>query len=376
MENNLLLNQFELTVSHTKFNQFDKDIKRLKNKLEKLGGILEVELIDVRICEKTYSIKSSLELKIPNYKLIAINRLNLDKYIYMQLDNSITVPDDIKELYTCQHCNTNRKRKMYYIMYNDIDNKFMVLGSNCSKQYFGLDIEKYLKQYQYTIQFLEAYGENEINKDAVDVLYTVEKIVANDLFYSLENKNYSTYKYDLYDNVLNFGFSSDTEELRQYYKTNTAVINKKAVETIEYILNMDNTENNEYIRNLKDILSNELMDKKFIKYILYCTKLVQIDKSKKKIKPAVKPSGYIGQIKDRLDLTLTVTNIIELDNYYSNDTTYMYLFTDKENNVFKWVTSAIKLDKDKTYKIKGTVKQHTEYKGIKQTVLTRCKIEK
>lgn len=375
-EVNSLVNTFEVLVDDTREKQFNKDIKSLTKKMDKINGILKVELINSTIMGNTYKITANINLQIPDYKLVAVNRLNIDKYIYSQIDNTVKIPDDIKTLYTCQHCNTNRKRKTYYVFYNEIENNFKVVGSSCCKLYFGIDIENILNKYSKVLTTLDCYIDNTIKDDIVSTVGTVERIVAYDLYNDTKYKSYQSYKEDLFECVKLFNNSYKYDAIVEYYNNNAKEIHTKAIDTMQYILDMENKNNNEYINNLKDLFSSQIMDKKFIKYILYCTKLVQIDKSKKKIKPAVKPSGYIGQIKDRLDLTLTVTNIIELDNYYSNDTTYMYLFTDKENNVFKWVTSAIKLDKDKTYKIKGTVKQHTEYKGIKQTVLTRCKIEK
>lgn len=369
LELNSLVNTFKIIVRYSNENAFYNKIENLTKQMNELEGILEVKELERNIMGIKYNVTCNIDIKIPNYKIVAVNRLNVDKYIYSQIDNTVEVPENIKTLYVCQHCNTNRKRKMYYIFYNEVNNNFMVVGSSCCKTYFGIDIEKVLNKYQKVLNTIGGY--------AGDTLYSpvgiISKVVAFDELYKTEYKAYNTYKDVLVDNILEYHKKHD---LINYFEKNQNELFKKASETIQYILDMPNENNSEYLKNLKDVLSNEWMDKKFIKYILYCTKLVEIDKDKKRIKETKNPSGYVGEIKDRLDLTLTVTNIIELDNYYSNDTTYMYLFTDKENNVFKWVTSAIKLDKDKTYKIKGTVKQHTEYKGIKQTVLTRCKIEK
>lgn len=50
----------------------------------------------------------------------------------------------------------------------------------------------------------------------------------------------------------------------------------------------------------------------------------------------------------------------------------MYKFTVK-GNVFVWTTSTY-LNTNKEYTVKGTVKEHAEFKGTKQTVLTRCRV--
>ena len=52
----------------------------------------------------------------------------------------------------------------------------------------------------------------------------------------------------------------------------------------------------------------------------------------------------------------------------------MYKFIDIEGNVFIWITSCY-IDMDKRIKLRGTIKEHSEYNNVKQTVLTRCKVE-
>ena len=59
------------------------------------------------------------------------------------------------------------------------------------------------------------------------------------------------------------------------------------------------------------------------------------------------------------------------DGYYG--TTWLYSFTDASGNVFIWKSSRCIEVKD-GMKLKGSVKEHREYDGIKQTVMTRCSV--
>lgn len=47
----------------------------------------------------------------------------------------------------------------------------------------------------------------------------------------------------------------------------------------------------------------------------------------------------------------------------------MHTLVDDDNNVFMWTTSS------RTLPLDVTIKEHTEYKGVKQTVLTRPRIK-
>lgn len=53
----------------------------------------------------------------------------------------------------------------------------------------------------------------------------------------------------------------------------------------------------------------------------------------------------------------------------------MYKFHDESGNVFMWSTGN-SLNTEYPYQIVGTVKSHEEYKGTKQTWLTRCRTTK
>lgn len=90
-------------------------------------------------------------------------------------------------------------------------------------------------------------------------------------------------------------------------------------------------------------------------------------------------SRYYGEPKQKITRTVKVKEIYAFEtNYtYHGETSYLYLFEDSENHVFTWKTSAgfgVDLENGTEITIKGTIKEHKEYKGTRQTVLTRCKM--
>ena len=82
-------------------------------------------------------------------------------------------------------------------------------------------------------------------------------------------------------------------------------------------------------------------------------------------------SEYVGEIGDRLELTVTVNKAITFDGYYG--TSIMHIMEDGDGNVYVWTTSSKSFPEGKVVTIRGTVKDHREYRGVKQTILTRCK---
>ncbi len=85
-------------------------------------------------------------------------------------------------------------------------------------------------------------------------------------------------------------------------------------------------------------------------------------------------SAHVGAVKARLDLVLSVTSVFTAESDFG--VTHIHTMVDASGNVFKWFASSGCLKIGETYSVRGTVKGHGEYKGRKETILTRCKAEK
>ena len=98
------------------------------------------------------------------------------------------------------------------------------------------------------------------------------------------------------------------------------------------------------------------------------------DAAKAKLEPE-SHSEYEGEVKERLrDLHVTLTAVRSFDGFYG--TSFIYTFIHGEN-VLVWMTSSCKdIEIGDEIFLTGTVKEHSEYKGIKQTKLSRCIIKK
>ena len=86
------------------------------------------------------------------------------------------------------------------------------------------------------------------------------------------------------------------------------------------------------------------------------------------------PSEWQGNIGERIERELTIDRQIEGVGYMGK-TSYFYIMHDDEENVYTW-SSACWYKEGDCIRFRATVKEHTEYKGIKQTKLTRCTMVK
>lgn len=86
-------------------------------------------------------------------------------------------------------------------------------------------------------------------------------------------------------------------------------------------------------------------------------------------------SEYIGNLKERIrDLEVVLTSIRDIDNRYGTSTIYTFKYNE---NVLVWITSSCKdIQIGEHVLLTGTIKEYKEYKGTKQTILSRCIIKK
>lgn len=95
---------------------------------------------------------------------------------------------------------------------------------------------------------------------------------------------------------------------------------------------------------------------------------------------AAKTSQWVGQVKQRDTYTLTVIGIKtrerEAYHYYDHGLSWLVTLADEQGNRFKWFASSEPaFEEGDTVTGKATVKKHDTYRGIKETVFTRCRFE-
>ena len=367
--------------------EFKNKFNKIVAKAEKYGvaipsytmketEILYDDVIDVEV----YEIEITMDevVRIGDYELVGVNQLNVDnEYIFTSLTD-VVVPKEIQEKYICEHCNTNRKRKMYYILQNQKDKSFTVCGSTCTKDYIGIDLNTFQSKITRVMDELSEFSSRKINIQTIRVEDVLTNLIAvYKMDEDLKMERYSAYKdwlkHFMFDLTISNSCSQEVEDVEIYIKKHE----KELHEEVQMLLNeLDKMQDddNEYIFNLKKILiGKEYMNKKFVNYILYVYMLVysRIERRRIREMKANKNSNeYIGTVGDKIEIEVTVEKVLKFDGYYG--TTCMNILQDTKGNTLVWSTGKA-LEEGKEYKLKGTIKEHKEYRERKQTVLTRCR---
>lgn len=106
---------------------------------------------------------------------------------------------------------------------------------------------------------------------------------------------------------------------------------------------------------------------------MFCIELYLKERKAQWEKENAPATEWFGNLKDKVDLSVTLKTVRGFDGTYG--WTNIFTFEDNQGHQFIWKTgSYVEVQEGDEVTLRGTIKAHSEYKGIKQTELTRCKI--
>jgi hypothetical protein len=275
----------------------------------------------------------------------------------------------------CDHCRTNRQRNETYLVRHE-DGRQLQVGSSCIKDFLG---------HQASIVFL---GTEEIGEelgfggfgsslpDAVSTEYAMA--VAWALIkldgYKPASSFGATTKGDVIDVLwpprgLTMKRREELARIREL--ADEAMVRAKGC--IAWVLN-DMTGTGDYVTNLKAIVGADYVTSRNIGVLASAPQAWAKALHRTLIEKSATISNWIGAEKDKVTFTATVNDI----RYTASDFGSMTLYTMQtpEGDVVKWFSSAGTLG-DKpgvTFTLKATIKALEEFRGVKQTLITRAKI--
>lgn len=296
---------------------------------------------------------------------------------------------------SCEHCNSKRFRKDTYIVMNDATGEFKQVGKSCLNDFTnGMSAEgvaHYISLFDELIQGeVPSGGRGEKYYKTETILRFVAETIRHFGYVRTQDSGRSTSdrSFDYYCVNENGGWMP--EKVRQDLKKEMESVgfNEDSSDTIQLVKDSlawiaEQEEKNNYMHNLKITCSLEYVTGRNLGILAslfptYNRELeYQAEKAEQERKRAAERaseanSQHIGNIGDRI--TVQVQSVVCLTSWETEwGITRVYKFVDENGNVYTWKTSSF-IAEDEVKTIKGTVKEHKEFRGIEQTELTRCKV--
>lgn len=303
----------------------------------------------------------------------------------------------------CEHCKKNVFRKYLYLVKNTETGEIKQVGRGCLKDYTHGMSADLIAKYQSLFTGLEeaeeqipsmggfGFGQTEyydveevtrfmsetirhfgfVPRSDQDKMPTADRA---ERFYDVAHGRRAKFRYapEVFDEI-----KAEMEKVGFNAESPAAV--KEAHEALEWIKAQDDT-NSSYIHNLKLVVS--MGEVKSWHYGILASLIPTWNKdlvrqAERKAKEAAEAnSKHIGEIGERITFEVASTKIVTS---WETDYGMMWLvkFVSVDGNVFMWRASSLNAlpdDLETVKKITGTVKNHDEFRGIKQTFVNRCKV--
>lgn len=275
---------------------------------------------------------------------------------------------------TCEHCGMNRDRRLTFIV-RDGNGDQKQVGRTCLKDYCGIDpngigFANELKDVllDWSLEGREYDPEQHRGSrafDTVEMLGLAIAIVKESGY--VKSSEVGSNKQKMFDNCKGWRM---TESERLEAKAMADGIKAMTDEETAFTV----------LGNVKTLLESGYCKVEHFGYLAYAPMAWKDYQRKLEVKhqreaeaeAARKSSEYVGEIGQRLTVNVVEAKYItSWENMYGM--THLYKFMDADGNVYVWFASNM-IDEAEVKSLKGTVKDHSERDGIKQTVLTRCKV--
>ena len=303
------------------------------------------------------------------------------------------VPSELLQIdTTCEHCRVSRSRGRIFLIENVETGEYKRVGSSCVRDFIGYDPARILEQLQWMKVFEEMVGSDfdgisirdKMSDDVHEVLALTTAMVRDRGYTSRKREEELDYTVTSTSVLVNRWMrlmENSTPRYEGWEKDFPSKVTEEDVENANKVLEtvkLIENPTNAYLQNLMNISKSEsLTPREFgltVSMVAYAYR--EWHKDDEKVEKEDKPvSNWIGEIKEKVDIEATLKFDKLLDGAYGITT--MMKFVTVDGDLVTWFASGVHdVEKDGIYKIAGTIKKLSEYKGNKETVLTRCKLVK
>jgi len=300
-------------------------------------------------------------------------------------------PEKYRQMLVCEHCNSDRNRKYTFIVRNVESGEYKMVGKSCLKDFLGhADPNFYARMLEYLAEFEEKeYSEIPFGyKSRIDTenyLTFVAACIRENGWLSrtkakeeeecgistadyaeISMENFGKIVTDYRGNIIEYPIPTDHDK-------------ELAKKSLQWAKDITDTKN-DYLYNINLLAHESSITHKELGFVASIvssfTRQMEHEILKEQKATAQKQeliSQYIGSIGEKIQTELTYINSFSFETQWGAG--HIHKFLDQNGNVFIWKSSKyIEVDQGQLVKIKGTIKDHAEYAGAKQTILTRCKI--
>jgi hypothetical protein len=395
----------------------EKHIARLNRKAQKLGldeitlhksGVIttviektdpatgrtskrEIKLCDITVCGE--------EIKLSGWALVGeLSHDDVPGKVVLRSCPGSEIPTQYRDATpdNCDHCHVNRRRNDTFIVRNTSTGEYRQIGRTCIKDFLGGNDPNAIASYATAIMLFGETLESSASEDGwfsgrSECVVTVKEVL--DCAVAMIRTNGWVSRSMARENpaaprptadwVWWWLAVEDPEGHRKFSNQGFSITDEDCAFADEALawaaaLSTSGDVLNDYLYNVSIVTDYGYVSEKTIgvatSIVASYSRNRQIDIERQK---TAAESNHFGTVGKREVFTLTVTGVRYIDTSYGP--TGIVNMKDETGNVAVWFCSKCSMDGKTldsliggTLRIKATVKNHSVYKGVKQTVLSRC----
>ena len=306
-----------------------------------------------------------------------------------------TIPDWYRSASPrCEHCNSDRHRKETYVLYHAKNNAWKQVGSSCLKDFTGYVSAEMAAAVASVYALLDQISEDRIHIASSPKYFDTESVICYAIecvkhwgYHKSEEGNDATRERvrDLMHRHMKLPASIDAVTFDAMSTANLRTFEDLRSRLLALNAEDDYTNNLQVLLRAEEIPENRLGI--LVSAVPYYNNLIAREAEQRKL-AQVSNSEFVGNVGDKLTIDIATVKLVNIyDGYYGS--TWRYQIVDAHGNVFMWDASSPMWDRvcvedspkgdvieGLPLQIKGTIKKHDEFRNIKQTWLTRCRVTK
>jgi hypothetical protein len=296
---------------------------------------------------------------------------------------------------TCDHCKKIRYRIETFVLRETGTNNHLAIGRQCVRDFIGYNVAalaRYLERWKSLFGDMNDQDGEYWTGGRVVRQYNKEAVLAATLgmirvkgWKPKSKCDFEAGEVPTSSHVIDYfeppKWSRGMEREREAYEEMVRDVRssrdddlKEGVAAVEWLATQDDT--NEYMHNLHVLNECESIPMNMFGY--WCSLAAAFQRAQERLRYQEserknRKNEWLGDLKERLSLQIQVVTIRAVEGYYG--VVNIHRMLDTEGRTFIWFANTNSgMKEGNTYKIKGTVKKHDEFKDWKQTVLNRVAV--
>lgn len=294
--------------------------------------------------------------------------------------------------YRCDHCGISRNRNKTYILRHE-DGRTMQAGSTCIRDFLGWDVSNVLSYYSISADILSDDEGSGGYSGYVDptvpfahIVKVAASVVSVDGFY-VKARDLDEGRCPTAWTVRELAFPPKNAQENQTFVrlwkkySGQEARAERLVEATLAAINeamQSDKDLSDWMWNIVAVARNGKVNYKNTPLVTSAIMLGVRALEQEVERKTTLPSEYVGNIGERITVQVNVLD----QKFIDNDWGGTYLITMRQvgtGNIIKWFASNPQVDDDTSdeavFTLVGTVKNHEDWKGHRQTLVTRCKVK-